>query len=246
MTNGTNTVSLRPGDRLPMEIVVALLIGDADYPHAYPDVALLTFLERKKESATVELVNCQFEINSASTAESARAAKDRLQEIQARLGCLESGISDARRYLDDIAAECAKGGDCELRYNEEVAEIAGELIFTLPSVEWWVRKKYRRSLMSPGVADHGAIPDASVPNLPDSPWLAVNPKDPKPEQPWYAPARYFARQLVKDDTTLLTKRDVLCDKVAASLKGAGIYKRGGKHPFSTGTVKKALVNVKLG
>ncbi len=77
-------------------------------------------------------------------------------------------------------------------------------------------------------------------------WLVPDPRDPQPEQDWYTPARYFARQLVEQDTTLLTKLDSLADKVRLSLNKVGIYKRGGKKSFSSGTIKKAFVNVKLG
>ena len=78
------------------------------------------------------------------------------------------------------------------------------------------------------------------------PWLTANPSDPEPVQPWYISARYFARQLVIDDSTLLTKRDLLASKVAQSLTNAGIKKRGGKLPFAPLTIKKALSNVSLG
>lgn len=78
------------------------------------------------------------------------------------------------------------------------------------------------------------------------PWLSHDPRDPTPDQPWYTPARYFARQLVIADSTLLTKRPTLADKVSTSLAGAGIYKRGGKKPPSAGTVLKAFANVTLG
>ncbi len=78
------------------------------------------------------------------------------------------------------------------------------------------------------------------------PWLVHDPKDPDPEQPWYTPARYFARQLVIKDSTLLAKRDVLAQKVALSLNNAGI-KNSRKGKFSqNGTILKAWVNVNLG
>ena len=64
-------------------------------------------------------------------------------------------------------------------------------------------------------------------------------------QPWYTPARHFARQLVADDPTLLKKRDQLANKVVQSLTAVGIFKRGGKKPFDPGTVKKAFVNVQV-
>lgn len=79
------------------------------------------------------------------------------------------------------------------------------------------------------------------------PWLIADPNDPESAQSWYTPARYFARQLVIEDSTLLIKRDILADKVCQSLKKAGIFKRGGKKPFSSpDTIKKAFANVRLG
>lgn len=78
------------------------------------------------------------------------------------------------------------------------------------------------------------------------PWDISNPSDPAPEQSWYTPARYFARQLVKDDSTLLTKRKLLATKVSQSLSNVGINKRGGKKPIADTTILKALSNVSLG
>jgi hypothetical protein len=78
------------------------------------------------------------------------------------------------------------------------------------------------------------------------PWLAIDEQDPAPAQPWYTPARYFARQLTIEKPTLLANRELLADKVSTALFNAGFKKRGGKERFDSGTVKKALVNVTLG
>lgn len=94
---------------------------------------------------------------------------------------------------------------------------------------------------SPSGSETTNAPAADV-----KPWEIVDPKDPLPEQHWYTPARYFARQLIRDDTTLLTKREILADKVVQSLTGAGIKKRGGEKRFSSGTILKAFSNVSLG
>ena len=80
----------------------------------------------------------------------------------------------------------------------------------------------------------------------EKPWLLADPKDPNPEQPWYTPARYFARDLAKGDSTLLQKSLILADKTSKSLAKVGIYKRGGKKPFAADTILKAFSNVKLG
>lgn len=98
------------------------------------------------------------------------------------------------------------------------------------------------------VADTQTAPvvtDKAAP-VDEKPWLRVDPRDPNPEQHWYTPARYFARQLVIADTTLLTKKLILADKVSSSLAGVGIFKRGGKKPHAPDTVLKAFANVPWG
>jgi len=76
-------------------------------------------------------------------------------------------------------------------------------------------------------------------------YLIDNPNDPEPILAWYTPARYFARQLVKEDPTLLTKTSILANKVVQSLNRVGVFKRGGKKPFCAETIKKAFSNVKF-
>jgi len=77
------------------------------------------------------------------------------------------------------------------------------------------------------------------------PWYVEEPNDPKPEQPWYTPARFFARQLIRDDATLLTKRELLAQKVRQSLSAVGIMKRGDVKPLTPATILKAFRNVKF-
>ena len=77
------------------------------------------------------------------------------------------------------------------------------------------------------------------------PWTIEDPRDPKPEQPWYTSARYFARQLASEDSTLRKKKYILAKRVVEMLTAVGIKKRGGKKPFDPGTIKKALSNVLL-
>ena len=84
------------------------------------------------------------------------------------------------------------------------------------------------------------------PSAVEKPWEEVDPRDPQAVQPWYTPARYFARQLVRETPMLLTDRDALVKKIAQALTVLGINKRGGKKPFSPDTIKKALSKVCLG
>jgi hypothetical protein len=80
----------------------------------------------------------------------------------------------------------------------------------------------------------------------EKPWLIPNPKDPKPEQDWYVPARYFAREQIKKNGTLLLKRELLSKKVAESLIKVRIYKRGGKLPLKPQTILKAFSGIDFG
>jgi hypothetical protein len=78
------------------------------------------------------------------------------------------------------------------------------------------------------------------------PWLILDQRDPAPHQPWYTPARYFARQFVKENPTLLTKKPELEKKVVTAMNNVGV-KTTRKGKFScNGTILKAWVNVNLG
>lgn len=90
-----------------------------------------------------------------------------------------------------------------------------------------------------------AVPGTSPSGHP-KPWLTANPDDPAPDYLWYTAARYFARQLVVGDSTLLVKKKLLAKKVATSLVNVGLFKRGKKkEPLAPGTVLKSFVNVTL-
>jgi hypothetical protein len=80
-------------------------------------------------------------------------------------------------------------------------------------------------------------------NESSAPWLMVNPQDPAQKFWWYTPARYFARQLVRGDPTLLTKKDMLAQKVSMSLFDTGIKKRGDLKPFGSSTILKAFTGI---
>jgi hypothetical protein len=108
---------------------------------------------------------------------------------------------------------------------------------TLDEGNEWLKSKLYMQTWNP-TTQHSYDDDAK-------PWLVADPKDPTPAQSWYTPARYFARQLIKDDTTLLLKRLKLADKVSKSLEKVSIYKRGGVKNFAADTILKAFANVKL-
>lgn len=81
-----------------------------------------------------------------------------------------------------------------------------------------------------------------LPDTDPNPWLIKNDNDPEPEYDWYVSARYFARELIKEDKSLNNKLDLLAKKVIPLLTKHQIFKRGGKKPFAEGTVKKSFTN----
>jgi len=80
-------------------------------------------------------------------------------------------------------------------------------------------------------------------NTENEPYWTENDDDPDPKYRWYIPARYFARQLIATDSSLLMKRDLLAQKVAALLEEKKILKRGGIQPLDQSTVKNAFSKV---
>ena len=77
------------------------------------------------------------------------------------------------------------------------------------------------------------------------PWWTSNPEDPEPRSSWYIPARYFARQLVKADPALITKRKSLAQKIQLALADHRIFKRGGSKPPEASSIMNALSNINL-
>ena len=94
-----------------------------------------------------------------------------------------------------------------------------------------------------GIFAKPAITKSDIAN--ENPWRIYDSRDPHPEQAWYTPARYLARQLIIQDRTLLKKRELLADKVSRSLADLNIYKRGGKENLLPSTILKAFANVKF-
>ena len=77
------------------------------------------------------------------------------------------------------------------------------------------------------------------------PWWTSHPDDPEPSSSWYIPARYFARQLVKADPALMTKRKLLAQKIQLALADHRIFKRGGSKPPEASSIMNALSNINL-
>lgn len=156
-----------------------------------------------------------------------------------RLEVLKKNFSDRTHFPTPCTLSMSSWLRHEIRLNEFAAwcvRIGYEIPIELAELAQGVQT-------SKPALDKEALPLQA--NL-QKPWEVADPKDPSPAQPWYTPARYFARQLVKDDSTLLTKRNILAHKTSQSLASAGIYKRGGKLGFNATTILRALSNISLG
>lgn len=182
--------------------------------------------------------------NDLFEAKHAQLPEADIAEKKAALAKFDKKIDQAKLYLRAIDDELSKGDDrSALRLDKNRQGNAGPYI-TIHSFDEWAGKL-------PDIGIQPASPlitsaDQIAQPASDKPWLELNPDDPVPKYGWYTPARYFARKLVIDDSTLLTKKGLLAQKVAQSLTNAGIANRGRKKPFDPGTVLKAFSKVGLG
>ena len=173
---------------------------------------------------------------------------DIAEEKRQSVARIDGLILDAARYLREIESELDSGEASVLKIDHEGTENLGVIQITLSSLDRWSHQQYKFSIFEPPSRPPAAeiTADKPKPTAADTdPWWTLVEGDPEPKEDWYTPARYFARQLVREDTTLLTKRPLLAVKIAQSLPRVGIYKRGGKLPLGPSTVLKSLSNVIL-
>lgn len=161
---------------------------------------------------------------------------------------IEFLIEKAMIYFLDIREELDKGELSELVEDHAEKDASGKAYITIKSLDRWARKRYGIKILdgvvtpAPEQVDMKSLSGENE-NRSISPWLIPEPNDPPAEIPWYTPARYFARQLIKEQPALLGNRGLLANKVRDLLTGARIYKRGGKKPLDSSTIRKAFNNV---
>lgn len=82
-----------------------------------------------------------------------------------------------------------------------------------------------------------------------APWQIKDPRDPEPEnfQPWYTAARFFARQEIRTDLTLVgANLAVIAERVEPLLPKVGYYKRNKEGVvIKAATIVRALHEVQL-
>ena len=149
---------------------------------------------------------------------------------------------------NDCVRNPLKGESFALRIDCPATESAGVIYRAIKDAVQRAQKRCRFSITASCTASIEFFPEVtgepqSLRPAAEKPWLIPDPGDPEAAHSWYTPARYFARQLIKDDSTRPTMRDLLATKVVQSLTDANIYKRGGVKPFNPATVKKAFVKV---
>lgn len=231
---------------------VAMLLGWLDGPAKYYSLEKDPSVEEQEilDSLTFSLHDA-IELKGDTLARDYEDARERklpslviAEKRHAELAFLNE-IDLARSYLCAIEDELNKGDGATLRLDRTLSTQTFRFI-TLSSLYRWSRECDEVPELKVAQPQGKAAKPKQPSSTHDKPWFVIDPRDPKPDQPWYTAARYFARQLVKEDSTLLTKRHVLAAKVAQSLEAAGILKRGGVKPLTSDTVKKAFSNVSLG
>ncbi len=79
----------------------------------------------------------------------------------------------------------------------------------------------------------------------DKLWLAHNPLDPLPVQSWYTPARFFAREIIKEKPALIHNKKKLATEVSTCLFNINDFPRGKERKRDYSTILKAFTNVIL-
>lgn len=220
MINANGEIVVDQTTSYTTEEAVLVLLGIKLSDEAeYDKISLDVILDAEKEGAEADYSNAKAEKLSD---ESIKAALDYLEKT-------DQLITKAAQYRRDVIDELAKK-ESALRRDESNR-------ITINSFNQWAHEKYKLTPENKVASKHPTQ---------DNPWLIVDPRDPSTTSSWYTPARYFAREHVKENAALLHNRDALTERVAKSLGAVGIYKRGGKKQPDSSTVKKALSNVILG
>lgn len=169
---------------------------------------------------------------------------DIAEEKRQSVARIDGLILDAARYLREIESELDSGEASVLKIDHDATESSGVIQITLSSLDRWSHKEFEFSIFEPPSRPPVTeIPAEKPKSDRTEPWWTLVEGDPDPKEPWYTPARYFARAHVRDKPSLLANRGLLAKQVVASLTAVRIFKRGGKKAFLDGTIKKALINL---
>jgi|APLak6261664640_1056046.scaffolds.fasta_scaffold02620_5 hypothetical protein len=148
-------------------------------------------------------------------------------------------------WLDEFEKDCAvnlapnriifpkeRDGDRELNYTPHLSTVTRETVLA----------GFDEFYTNPAKAE--TLPLVTTGE--QKPWEVVDPKDPAPKHPWFTAARFFARQLVKEDSTFLIKKNLLANKTSQLLFQAKVFGRTKNKALDAGTILKAFTNVNLG
>ena len=154
-------------------------------------------------------------------------------------------IDHPKRPMNTFSIEHKEKLEKELRQAER-AQMAGKVPEHASPLDWynWAKEnnftiptQFNAILCSPQIELN--VSPQNLDNA-DKPWLIANSSDPVAAYTWYIPARYFARETLKTEPTLLAKKDILAGRVNTLFKNFGIKKRGGINDFDDSTIKKAF------
>jgi len=225
---------------------IAYLMGMVDGPVTFhtTDIGSSTELEMECEHMSFnlnELLEDEYEdaVGALAEARLDHPEMQTLENFEAQVTRARNKIKNAyeiRALIEDELLKPASG----LRIDHRLS-IPHLQYISLISLREWAEKcrsiaEIQQQLDRNEEAKHTANQE---------PWWVKNIEDPEPKEGWYTPARYFARQLIKDDVGLAKKRDSLATRVAHALAEHKIFKRGGKEKLQASTIRKSFSNVRF-
>ncbi len=214
--------------------------------------SLPEYLEDKKEQLESDLLEAKLDQRPPDVIEAKHEAILRHK----------NDIDMAQTYICAIDDELNNGATSALRVDLKLTNNLFTYITVASLDEWFINNEYPVRVLVPvpttkrstahitgdqqeNESDLKGVDEQKPFQECTGPCWTIDSRDPRQVHNWYTPARYFARQLVKNDPTLITKKDLLAKEVVVLLTSNRIFKRGGKLSFDPGTVKKAFVNVIL-
>jgi hypothetical protein len=152
----------------------------------------------------------------------------------------------AHDYKSAIIDELSRD-DPSLRIDKLATTDLKYPFITLLSLKSWAKDVLEISILDDLDSSHlrSAAPKSQK-NIPSSdyPWWKVHKNDTPPpkNQLWFTPARYFARQYIKENPNIAINKEKLAIKVAPLMKENKIFHSVNK-PYDAGTIRKAFVKV---
>ena len=203
-------------------------------------------LDQLKERARLELEQAFVAFNNAEEGTPEKITLHKLfNEKEDYVAQYSELMKKAYFYRSEINKELDKGELSILKIVQSASDAKNVLHISLESLDEWAKKYGINIIEAPQSISVDDIKLKDQVLNENKPWLIPHHDDSDPAEPWYIPARYFARLLVKEFPHLEKRRDLLAEKVVDKLTKHSFLKRGEKKPLQPSTVLKSFSNIKL-